>query len=38
LAREPRSPRAAETLGFLKGPDARQIFSGLGYRIPTPGG
>jgi molybdate transport system substrate-binding protein len=38
LAREPRSPQAGEALAFLKGPDARHIFSGFGYRVPAPGG
>ncbi len=38
LAREPRSPRAAEALAFLQGPDARHIFTGFGYQLPVPGG
>jgi len=38
LAREPPSPKAAEALAFLQGPNARHIFSGFGYQLPVPGG
>nr|WP_294531155.1 molybdate ABC transporter substrate-binding protein [uncultured Rhodopila sp.] len=34
LAREPRSPHAAEALAFLHGPEALRIFTGFGYRLP----
>jgi len=34
LAREPRSPQAAEALAFLRGPVALRTFTGFGYRPP----